>query len=132
MGWEPPWKSLVDQLEAEEFDSPYLDRLRERYESVTSRHTLERELIEEMAYALGRAEDKVNVALLRLDVLDRERAQATEPAERAELAQRFNAQRREAQRSIRDLMIHREALGLRRHEALSNLYPVPPAADETD
>jgi hypothetical protein len=112
------WKRLVADLIEAGHESPYLDRLRDRLGMRSLSHRdLEREILEEMAYSLGRAEDKVNVALLELELLDRD------PATTAEA---FNAKREDAVRALRDLIIHREALGFLRHEALARHYPIPP------
>lgn len=115
---EPVWKRLVEDLAAGGHQSPYLDRLRER---LPGRHTeargIEQEILEEMAFSLGRAEEKVNVALLELEVM------AKDPATTKDA---FNAKRREAERALRDLLIQREALGFLRNESLEKLYPIPP------
>jgi hypothetical protein len=115
---EPLWKRLVEDLTARGHQSPHLDRLRERLpgRSVES-GGIEREILEEMAFSLGRAEAKVHVALLELEVMDRD------PATTAEA---FDAKRLEAVRALRDLLIQREALGFRRNEDLAKLYPIPP------
>lgn len=124
--WEPPWKRLVTDLKSEGFESPYLDRLHDRLHVYLDRPSLEQEILAEMAYALGRAEDKVNHALLRLDVKAREIEDARDAGDRARLTDEFNALRKDAESALRDLMIHREALGMRRHEPLARLYPIPP------
>ena len=123
MAWEPPWKSLVEDLKDQGFESPYLDRLHERVHAYLDRQSLEREILEEMAYALGRAEDKVNLALLELDVLAAELDAAHAPP--PERVRAFNDKRAEAQAALRDLLIHREALGFRRHGLVHDLYPIP-------
>ena len=66
------WKRLVLELTDEGFDSPYLDRLRARLNVEQSHRELEKEILQEMAAALGRAEDKLNLALLRLQLIERE------------------------------------------------------------
>ena len=123
---EPLWKSLVLQLEDQAVESPYLERLRARLDMSVGRRSLEQELVQEMAGALGRTEDKVNVALLRLDVagqaLDR---LSPGDAGRAAQVAAFNALRVEAERARWELMVHRDAMGLRRTD-LSELYPIPP------
>jgi hypothetical protein len=118
------WKRLVEDLAARGHESPYLERLRERLpgRSLESRG-IEREILEEMAFSLGRAEDKVNVALLELDVMAKDATTTPEA---------FNAKRREAVRALRDLLIQREALGFLRNESLAKLYPIPPARQVKD
>lgn len=128
--WEPPWKRLVDELKDEGFESPYLDRLHHRLNIYLERPTLEQEILSEMAYALGRAEDKVNLALLQLDLKAREVAQTTHHEARRRLAEEHEDLRRRAKSVLRDLTIHREALGMRRHDLLHELYPIPPRLDE--
>lgn len=125
MGWEPAWKSLVEQLVDEGRESVYLERLRRRYDVTLPSQTLEQEILEEMASALARAEDKVNVALLELELLG-ERCDA-DPSPRN--VEAFNAKREHALRVRRDLMLHREALRFRRDPRFYDLYPIPPARD---
>jgi hypothetical protein len=124
---EPSWKKLVDELRARGHESPYLDRLRERLPVGGAVADLQREILQEMASALGRAEDKVNVALLQLEVqgkaLD---AMAPGDAARPRALARFDELREAALRALWELKVHREALGFRRHDKLAELYPVPP------
>lgn len=127
---EPPWKHLVDQLRAEGHSSPYLDRLRQRLPA-TGRSDLATEILQEMASALGRAEDKINAALLTLELqgklLDElARDQGADPDERASRVAAFNRQREAAKQALWELRVHREALGFRRNDDLAELYPIPP------
>jgi hypothetical protein len=101
--------------------------LRERLPSRGNLESLEREIVAEIAYSLGRAGNKLESAL--------QQAQRTrqmiesgphEPDERRGLVARFNEERALAERRLRDLMIQREALGFRRHSELLQLYPIPP------
>jgi hypothetical protein len=78
-----------------------------------------------MAGALGRSEDRVNLALAELELL-LARYRGAAPEERGALAVSFNAQRLVAQTKLRELLIHREAVGFRRNHMLSELYPIPP------
>jgi hypothetical protein len=126
VGWEPPWKKLVEDLKDTGFESPYLDRLQAKLDVYQQRATLEKEILEEMAYSLGRAEDKVNVAL---ELADREVGQATDPERRAEWVHEYNRRRAHARAMRRELIIHREALGMYRHELVHRFYPIPPAKD---
>ncbi|HJL15854.1 MAG TPA: hypothetical protein RMH99_09370 [Sandaracinaceae bacterium LLY-WYZ-13_1] len=122
MSWDPAWKSLVRQLVDEGRRSPHLERLRARYDVGPSRESIERELVQEMAGALCRAEDKVDRALLELELLA-ERCDARGDRESAEA---FNAKRRHALRVRRDLLIHRDALRFPRDPRFEQRYPVPP------
>jgi predicted methyltransferase MtxX (methanogen marker protein 4) len=88
-----------------------------------------------MASALRRAEEKVLVALLKLDVLGKEldaldakpRRDAADEQLRQKKLQRFAAVREEAKTAVWELKVHREALGFRRNEELARLYPIPSA-----
>ncbi|MCA9633289.1 MAG: hypothetical protein KC766_36810 [Myxococcales bacterium] len=125
-------RDLVKRLSAEGFRSPYLERLRARTAEARRNAELgkiQREIVEEMAASLGRAEDRINQALLELDVL----AVAVEAAEsRGDLQaatlrkDEFNRKREFAKLRVRDLRIQREALGFRNNALLAELYPIPP------
>jgi hypothetical protein len=123
---EAPWTKLVRELKDTGYESPYLDRLRARLDPATEVARLEAEIVQEMASALGRTEDKLNYALLRLELAGRAVDAATDPLERYERVREFNALRLEALDARRNLQIHREAIGLRRNKVLEELYPVPP------
>ncbi len=123
----------MEQLTDEGFESPYLDRLRKRLDVYQAQRELEKEILQEMAAALGRAEDKVNLALLELELIGREidRLLGAEhgepPADRVnERIVAYNRQRERARRFLWELTIHREALGLTRHQILEEFYPIPP------
>ena len=119
---QPLWKGLVEQLEDEGFESPYLNRLRSRLNHIGSRQTLEQEILTEMAAALSRAAAKVDAALLRLEVTGKALDAAPEPA----LRQRFNTEREAALRARWELKVHREALGMYDNSEINTHYPVPP------
>ena len=122
MSWEPAWKSLVQQLVDEGRQSVYLERLRRKYDVRLPNHSIEQEILEEMAYALGRAEDKVNFALLELELLAEKCDADPSPARIAA----FNDKRTHALRVRRDLLIHREALRFSRDPRFEQHYPIPP------
>lgn len=124
--WEPPWKKLVEKLKAEEFESTYLDRLDRRLTIATERASLEREIIEEMGYALRKSSDKVNLLLLELDVLRHEFDTSTDVSRRRRKLEEFNLKRQEAMRARWELMVHREAIGFLRNDELELDYPIPP------
>ena len=124
---ERPWQALVRQLTDAGYESPYLDRLRARVDPAQAQDTLEQEIIREMAAALGRAEDKLNAALLRLELAGRALAAAIDRGERRDRAIAFNAERVQALRARWELTIQREAVGMRRNEMLERLYPIPAA-----
>ncbi len=125
---ERPWQALVRELRDQGIESPYLDRLRARHDVAAAQEQLEKELIKEMAEALGRAGEKVDVALLRLDLAGKALAAANDPHERARLATEFNALRTAALTARHELRIHREAVGIRRNDVLDREYPIPPRA----
>lgn len=125
---ERPWQTLVRELRDAGFESPYLDRLRARHDVAAAQEQLEKEIIREMAQALGRAGEKVDVALLKLELAARDLAAARDDAERARLVGAFNARRDEALTARQELRIHREAVGIRRNDTLDREYPIPPRA----
>jgi hypothetical protein len=124
--WEPPWKTLVRNLTETGFESPYLERLRARVDATPDHRSLERELLQEMARALGRACDKVNLGLLELQLTERRIEEASDAVERTRLVGHFNRQRLRVQGFLRELVIHREALGMFHNDHLKKEYPVPP------
>ncbi len=129
---ERPWQALVRELRDTGYESPYLDRLRARYDVYAAQEELEKEIIREMAAALGRAGEKVDYALLRLELTGKALAAATDPAERARHAAAFNALRAEAITARYELRVHREAVGIRRNADLDRDYPIPPRARLVD
>jgi len=124
-------KELVENLDASGIESPYLDRLRAKVEKrVAARHeagldALRREILAEMAASLGRAEDRINEALLKLDLLGRSIDASDTPPSYEKIAE-FNAARKLAERRIWELTVQRECLGMRRHDILREIYPLPP------
>lgn len=122
---EPPWKTLVTELKDRGHESPYLDRLRARLDVEQAHASLEQEIVQEIASALGRTEAKLNFALLRLELASRELDEARGSDARAACGARFDALRTEALQARHELLIHREAVGIRRNELLETLYPIP-------
>jgi hypothetical protein len=125
MAREPTWRSLVRELTDAGFESDYLDRLRGRLDVAQAQASLEKEIIAEMASALGRAEDKLNVALLRLEIAARELAAAA-PSDHDRCLAAYDARHDEATTARWEFVIHREALGIWRNEIIEQLYPIPP------
>ena len=122
---QPPWKQLVEDLKDQGYDSVYLDRLRARLDVEQHQAILEKEIIQEMAYALGQSAAKVDHALLQLELLERAIELETDSEKISELASEYDAKRQEALQLRRDLLIHREALGIRQNDCLERMYPVP-------
>jgi hypothetical protein len=127
----PHWKELLEQLRSQGHQSSYLDRLQARVGGLSRGHrALEMEILQEMASSLGRSEDKVNFALLQLELCEREITALEKDNPQSprlpELIERFNQLRQAALDARRDLMIHREAVGFRRNDGMHQLYPIPP------
>jgi len=89
---------------------------------------LQAELVEEAAHSMGNSARRLESSLEALSRLEEELSCVgeAEGARRAELAQRFNAQRDEVLLRLHYLRIQREALGFLRHDELERHYPVPP------
>ena len=121
------WRSLVRQLTDAGYESPYLDRLKARVDVAQAQSSLEKEIVAEMAAALGRAEDKLNVALLRLELAGKDLASAA-PNERPARAVVFDVRRADALRARWELVIQRESVGILRNEVIERMYPIPPRA----
>src|SRR5215470_3591026 len=115
---QPPWKALVAELKDRGHESPYLDRLRARLDVDQAQVSLEREILQEIAAALGRTEAKLNHALLPLELASRDLDAAADDAERAARSARLEAMRTEALQARHELLIHREAVGIRRNDLL--------------
>lgn len=123
-------RSMLESLREQGRRSEYMDRLQRRLNVATGRSSLEAEILSEMAASLGRAEDKINLALLDLETLGAqldaaERGGALPPDYEATLA-RFNQRREDALLAREYLLIQREAIGLRQNDQLPRIYPVPP------
>ena len=122
---QPAWKTLVIELKDSGYQSPYLDRLRQRLDVEQAHATLEQEIVQEIAAALGRTAAKLDYALLRLELAGRE-LDAASGDEVAACARRFETLREAALQARHELLIHREAVGIRRNDLLEVLYPIPP------
>ncbi|MEM8606614.1 MAG: hypothetical protein AAGF92_05890 [Myxococcota bacterium] len=123
---DPPWKRLVEELKDQGYESIYLDRLRATLDVRQQHAILEKEIVQEMAYALGRSAAKVDHALLELELLVRDLQDAQTQLRRSEVMNAFRRRREDAIRLRRDLLIHREAVGIRRNDILERMYPIPP------
>ena len=102
-----PWERLAKRLQDEKVESVYVDRLERKIgKKVTLEdqlHEIEQEILQETASALRKSEDKVNFALLQLQVKGRDIDQATSDASRREHIREFNKLRLEALDARRDL-----------------------------
>ena len=121
---DPPWKRLVEELKDQGYESIYLDRLRASLDVEAQHGVLEKEIIQEMAYALGRSAAKVDHALLELELLENELDGCPSAEQREALLVAIEAKRADALRLRRELLIHREALGIRRNDVLETIYPI--------
>jgi hypothetical protein len=121
---QPPWKRLVEELKDQGYESIYLDRLRATLDVEQQHGILEKEIIQEMAYALRQSAAKVDHALLELQLLRGELERCDSASEKSVLQQSIAAKRNEAKERRRELLIHREALGIRRNDILETLYPI--------
>ena len=124
---EPTWKRILEDLKEQRLDERQLERIARRVDLARGGDGgLERELIAEMARSLGRVTRRLTDALARLDDLGRAIDAAPDPAARAALVADFNRRRAEAARARWELLVQREALGLRRHDDVDAHYPLPP------
>jgi hypothetical protein len=110
---EPFWKALVEKVREER--EAHLEPAREVIDWRAPRPSVERELLEEIANSLSRAERRVEEAIAAA------RALQDSPDVAA-----FEAARAEAMRRKRDLSIHREALRFPRDPDFDRRYPIPP------
>jgi hypothetical protein len=120
------WKALAERLKARDDLDPHLAAVVDRLDRTAPAASLERQLVEEMTFALRRSTDKVDAALAALARIARQVAAAVTSAERDERIAAFNGERKRALEAYRDLLIHREALGFRRHDEIARSYPIPP------
>jgi hypothetical protein len=127
---QAPWKKLAAELVEHGVESKYLARVTARVTPEQQLENLELEIVQEMAGALGRSEDRINLALAELELLlaraQKARREQDGGSALASAIDAFNRQRLVAQSRVRELLIHREALGFRRNQMLSELYPIPP------
>jgi hypothetical protein len=86
----------------------------------------EREIQAEKAATLGRAGERLEAALREVAVVRARWVTATGAKERERLAHEYARVRQAALVARRTLVIQREALGLRHHRVVDELYPEPP------
>ncbi len=126
---DPQLKERIESLVREGVESPYLDRLRTRLDPARVVSDVQREILSEMAQALGRSEENLERALLELDVIAhriRALGASPDPRDLEALERQFDAQRARCLERRWELEVHREALGMYHHEALDRLHPIPP------
>ena len=129
MRWR--WRDLATELKEATDERPHLERLRARVDVACAQEQLEREIVQEMAAALGRTAEKVAAALADLDAARTAVDASTSEEERVVAIARFNQRRSAALRARHELVIHREAIGIRRNDVLESVYPIPAPLDVT-
>ena len=87
---------------------------------------VEEEIRREKAAALGRAGERLDDALREVRAIARGFDAATDPGARARLLRDYEAARAGAVRARAMLLIQREAVGLRTHTIVDQVFPEPP------
>ncbi|MCA1665349.1 MAG: hypothetical protein LC659_13985 [Myxococcales bacterium] len=87
---------------------------------------VEHEIAQEKAFSLGRVGARLEELLRELRELGAAAAGAQSDEERAACVEAFNACRQRAAESYYALTIQREAMGVKHHEILAAMYPIPP------
>ncbi|MBN1635515.1 MAG: hypothetical protein JW920_03340 [Deltaproteobacteria bacterium] len=83
------------------------------------------ELIEEMAKSLGHTGYRLELCLDELKKIQQLLKLSISIKEYNQLVDTFNSTRQEALNRKQALMIHREAIGFRKHMYLDKFYPIP-------
>lgn len=83
------------------------------------------EIIEEMAKALGHTGYKLEVVLEEMKKLESKMKALDNVDEYNAMVDDFNTLRRQALNRKEMLMIHREALGVHKHNYIDKYYPIP-------
>lgn len=125
-------RELLQRVAAEGTPTTEQERtLRERLPPERGLRSVEREIAAEIASSLGRAGSKLEAALENLRVTSAALAGAAPTtAERRVLLERYEEERAHAERRLRDLLIQREAIGLRNHADVHRRYVIPPRPSE--
>jgi hypothetical protein len=110
--------------------SQYIARIEGHIGAVTRIESVQAELNQDIAGALGQSDLRVNVALAELELckarFERAVRESAPWTRRVALVNAFNKQRALAEGRLRELLIHREACGFRRNHILNELYPIAP------
>jgi hypothetical protein len=88
---------------------------------------LDREIAAEKAAALGRAGERLELALAQAAAIGSRPAVAGDAAERQRLTTEYEQARARATSARLTLIIQREALGLRQHRVVDQQFPEPRA-----
>jgi len=87
---------------------------------------VEHEIAQEKAFSLGRTGARLEELLRELDELAVAAARAATPEERALRVEAYNACRQRAADAYYALTVQREAMGIKHHEMLAAMFPIPP------
>ncbi|HEX8951472.1 MAG TPA: hypothetical protein VF945_06485 [Polyangia bacterium] len=87
---------------------------------------VEHEIAQEKAFSLGRTGARLEALLRELAELAVAAGRAATPEERAARVAEHNACRQRAADAYYALTVQREAMGVKHHEALARMYPIPP------
>lgn len=87
---------------------------------------VEHEIVAEKASGLGRMADRLEAALTELSALGAAAAAVVRAEERAARVAAYNACRARAEELYFWLCVQREAIGIRNHDLVAQLYPIPP------
>ncbi len=85
-----------------------------------------REIVKEKAVTLGRAGERLEVALAEVAAVARAWRAAGDAAERQRLTAAYDRAWRAADTARQTLLIQREAVGLRHHRDVEQQFPRPP------
>ena len=91
-----------------------------------SNRRIDTEIAQEKAAALGRAGERLEQALAAAAAVGRELEAATDDVERTRLLTDYERARDRAGGARVALLIQREAVGLRHHRIVDQLFPEPP------
>ena len=86
---------------------------------------VEHEIAEEKAFSLGRTGARLDELLRKLGRLGDAAARAATAEERAACVSAFNECRERALDAYYALTVQREAMGIKHHEMLAAMYPIP-------
>ena len=87
---------------------------------------VEHEIASEKAFSLGRVGARLEALLVELGRLAAAAAAAPTAEERAPIVAEFNACRSLAVDTYYALQLQREAMGVKHHETLAAMFPIPP------
>jgi hypothetical protein len=122
-------RAVAARLKAEGYETATLERLKTVLDPEAHHRQLEAEVHQEMAFALGRTGRKLELALAALEAATVALDNAAPAADEAAALAVYTVARQAALDARRDLVIHREAIGIRDSRELADRYPHPRASD---